>query len=158
MKQASFTAISSPEISEDSSLDETRTGTKGILGTTAYMSPEQATGGDSDARSDIFSFGVVLYEMFAGKRPFDGNSPPDIIQKILMQPPPPLSDAIPPALRNIVEKALEKEPADRYQSMREMVVDLRRVHGAEIRSAIFRARRPTSRREAAGGFRRSHCL
>src|SRR5262249_23200032 len=53
--------------------------------------------------------------------------PPDIIQKILMQPPPPLSDAIPPVLRNIVEKALEKEPADRYQSMRDMVVDLRRV-------------------------------
>jgi serine/threonine-protein kinase len=57
---------------------------------------------------------VVLYEMLAGKRPFDGNSSPGIIQKILMQQPPPLSDAIPPALRNIVEKALEKKPADRY--------------------------------------------
>jgi serine/threonine-protein kinase len=112
---------------EDRSLDETRTGTKGILGTTAYMSPEQATGGDTDARSDIFSFGVVLYEMLAGKRPFDGNSSPGIIQKILMQQPPPLSDDIPPAVRNIVEKALEKEPVDRYQAMREMVVDLRRV-------------------------------
>jgi serine/threonine protein kinase len=112
---------------EDTPSDETSTRTGAIVGTTAYMSPEQATGGNCDARSDIFSFGVVLYELLAGKRPFDGKSSSETVQKILQTQPPPLSGAIPSGLRNIIEKSLEKEPADRYQSVREMVVDLRRV-------------------------------
>jgi eukaryotic-like serine/threonine-protein kinase len=98
-----------------------------IVGTVPYMSPEQASGHLLDARSDIFSFGVVLYEALAGKRPFSGASIPDILHAIVHQPAAPLPSAVPLPLRMVVEKALEKDPADRFQSMRDMVVDLRRV-------------------------------
>ena len=97
-----------------------------ILGTIAYMSPEQALGQPLDSRSDIFSFGIVLYEMLSGKRPFGGRTDLEVLKTIIHGDLPPLSEEIPEAYRNIVEKALEKDPAERYQSMREMVVDLRR--------------------------------
>ena len=97
-----------------------------ILGTIAYMSPEQASGQPLDSRSDIFSFGVVLYEMFSGKRPFGGRTDLEVLKTIMDGELPPLSEEVPEAYRNVVEKALEKSPAERYQSMREMVVDLRR--------------------------------
>jgi len=103
----------------------TRPGT--IVGTVAYMSPEQASGLPLDGRSDVFSFGVVLYELLAGRLPFAGPTSLDVLERIRHQPAAPLGDAVPPALRAIVEKALEKDPAARYQSMREMVVDLRRL-------------------------------
>jgi eukaryotic-like serine/threonine-protein kinase len=98
-----------------------------VIGTIAYMSPEQAAGRPLDARSDIFSFGVVLYELLAGRRPFDGGSDLEVLQRIIHGAPPPLTAEIPVAVRLIVEKALEQDPADRYQSMREMVVDMRRT-------------------------------
>jgi serine/threonine protein kinase/tetratricopeptide (TPR) repeat protein len=98
-----------------------------IVGTVAYMSPEQASGGPVDARSDIFSFGVVLYEMIAGRRPFAGANELEVLQTIKHAAAPALAEDVPTALRGVVEKALEKDPADRYQSMREMVVDLRRL-------------------------------
>ena len=104
---------------------QTRTGA--VLGTIDYMSPEQAAGRTVDARSDIFSFGVVLYELLAGRAPFGGNSDYDRLKAIIDREPPPLPDEIPEALRTLVAKALEKDPADRYQSMREIVVDLRRL-------------------------------
>ncbi len=91
------------------------------------MSPEQASGKDLDARSDVFSFGTVLYEAVAGLRPFSGATDVETLQAILHGTARPLRDDIPPGLRAVVEKALEKDPADRYQSMREMVVDLRRL-------------------------------
>jgi eukaryotic-like serine/threonine-protein kinase len=97
-----------------------------ILGTIAYMSPEQASGQPLDSRSDIFSFGVVLYEMLSGKRPFGGRTDLEVLKTIIDGELPPLSEEVPEAYRNVVEKALEKSPAERYQSMREMVVDLRR--------------------------------
>jgi eukaryotic-like serine/threonine-protein kinase len=106
---------------------ETRTLQGVIVGTVAYMSPEQASGLPLDARSDIFSFGVVLYEMLAGKRPFTGPSHTDVLQAIIHRPAEPLLENIPLQLRMIVEKALAKGPADRFQSMRDMLVDLRRV-------------------------------
>ena len=129
-----------------------------ILGTIAYMSPEQASGQPLDARSDIFSFGVVLYEMFSGKRPFGGRTDLEVLKTIIHGEPPPLSEEVPEAYRNVVEKALEKSPAERYQSMREMVVDLRRgqrspapVEGGVISSERLAGRLPplppkTSRR------------
>jgi serine/threonine protein kinase len=98
-----------------------------VIGTLAYMSPEQASGKPLDARSDICSFGIVLYELLAGKRPFDGASGLETLQKIIHQAADPLPETIPAALRTLVEKAIEKNPADRYQSMREMVIDLRRL-------------------------------
>ena len=107
--------------------DETRTQSGAIVGTVAYMSPEQAMGRVCDARSDIFSLGVVLFEMLSGRRPFEGGSSLDVLQKIVHQAPTPLPNSILGSVRNLVEKALEKEPADRYQSVREMVVDLRRI-------------------------------
>ena len=117
---------------ENVDIDLTRTLTEGatmpgvIMGTIAYMSPEQATGQNLDARSDIFSFGIVLYELLAGRRPFGGNTELEVL-KAIQGPPAPLPQEIPLALQYVVEKALEKDPADRYQSMREMVVDLRRL-------------------------------
>jgi Tol biopolymer transport system component/tRNA A-37 threonylcarbamoyl transferase component Bud32 len=97
-----------------------------VLGTIAYMSPEQASGQALDSRSDIFSFGVVLYEMLSGKRPFGGRTDLEVLKTIIHGDLPPFSEEIPEVYRNVVEKALEKDPAERYQSMREMVVDLRR--------------------------------
>lgn len=91
------------------------------------MSPEQASGQKLDARSDIFSFGSVLYELLAGSKPFAGATSLEILQKIIHEPARPVGEDVPVALRMVVEKALEKDPAERYQSMREMVVDLRRV-------------------------------
>jgi eukaryotic-like serine/threonine-protein kinase len=121
----------------------TRAGT--ILGTTAYMSPEQAAGDRLDPRSDVFSFGVVLYEAISGQRPFVGPTEPDILYAILRTPTPPLPPGVPARLRDVVEKALEKEPARRYQSMRDLVADLRRLlrHTGEMheRSAHRRHRR-----------------
>ena len=98
-----------------------------IVGTIAYMSPEQAGAKPLDARSDVFSFGIVMYELLAGRRPFGGASDLEVLQQILHGSPQSLPETIPPPLRAIVEKSLERDPADRYQSMREMVVDLRRV-------------------------------
>jgi serine/threonine protein kinase/Tol biopolymer transport system component len=98
-----------------------------ILGTVPYMSPEQAAGKKLDARSDIFSFGVVLYEALARRRPFAGATSTELLHAICYVAPEPLSEDVPVALRIVVEKALEKDPAERYQSMREMVIDLRRL-------------------------------
>jgi Tol biopolymer transport system component len=118
---------------EKQSSGETTTMTMGrtqpgvVMGTIAYMSPEQASGRKLDARSDIFSFGIVLYELLAGKRPFTGQSDLEVLQTIVNGTFPPLTESVPSALRLAVEKALEKDPADRYQNMRDLVVDLRRA-------------------------------
>jgi serine/threonine protein kinase/Tol biopolymer transport system component len=98
-----------------------------VLGTLAYMSPEQTSGEALDARSDIFSFGVVLYEMLAGRRPFAGGSAAEVGESIVQAAPEPLPGHLPDTLRLTVEKALEKDPNDRYQSIRELVVDLKRA-------------------------------
>src|SRR6266545_27722 len=112
-----------------------------IAGTIGYMSPEQASGKTVDARSDIFSFGAVLYELFAGQRPFSGKSDLEELQRIVHGTPEPLGGQTPLPLRIVVEKTLEKDPADRYQTARELVVDLRRAsrqsgsgYAAETRS------------------------
>jgi Tol biopolymer transport system component len=115
--------LSDPDPNQTSTLAGA-TGSGVLLGTLMYMSPEQAAARPVDARSDIFSFGVVLYETITGRRPFAGDSTIDVLHNIIHADAPPL-DA-PPELRMIVEKALEKDPADRYQSMRELVVDLKR--------------------------------
>src|SRR6266540_257296 len=104
---------------------ERQTRESAIAGTINYMSPEQALGKSLDARSDIFSFGVVLYELLDGHRPFAGATELEVLQRIQHHPADPLSQDVPPALRTVVEKALEKDPAEHYQSMRDMVVDLR---------------------------------
>jgi serine/threonine protein kinase/WD40 repeat protein len=113
-----------------------------VIGTIAYMSPEQASGRPLDTRSDVFSFGLVLYEALAGYRPFEGTTTLELMQAIIHLPPKPLTASIPVALQMVVEKALEKNPADRYQSMKDLVVDLRRIaRQTDAPGAVAPARR-----------------
>jgi serine/threonine protein kinase len=94
------------------------------VGTIAYMSPEQIRGQPVDARSDLFSLGVVLYEMLSGKRPFQRETPADTMSAILREEPPDLSEtnrSVPAALENVVRHCLEKEPERRFQSARDVV-------------------------------------
>jgi serine/threonine protein kinase/Tol biopolymer transport system component len=94
-----------------------------ILGTLQYMSPEQIEGHEADTRSDIFAFGVVLYELIAGRRPFTGRSQPSLIASILKDQPRPLRELqplIPPAFERVIKTCLEKDPEKRWQSAREV--------------------------------------
>jgi serine/threonine protein kinase len=98
-----------------------------IMGTVGYMSPEQVLGKPLDARSDLFSFGVVLYEMLAGKRPFQKETAPETMAAILREEPPDLSAtnlAVPPGLERIVRHCLEKEAPSRFQSARDIAFAL----------------------------------
>jgi eukaryotic-like serine/threonine-protein kinase len=106
---------------------ETRTRLGAIVGTVAYMSPEQASGEPVDARSDVFSFAVVLYELLAGRRPFRGPTDLDVLHAIAHRSADPLPESIPLPLRELIERALQKDPAQRVQTMREVVADLRRL-------------------------------
>jgi serine/threonine protein kinase len=124
-----------PVLSATRTLHEEQTGKGMIVGTIAYMSPEQAAGKPLDARSDIFSFGVVLYEMLAGQRAFRAASNLELLQQVIHAKPAPLSDEIPEPLRALVARALEKNPADRYPSMRDLVADLRAVQRPSGRTA-----------------------
>ena len=99
-----------------------------VMGTAGYMSPEQARGQEVDARSDIFSLGVVLYEMFAGYAPFTGVNALDVISDILKTEPAPLKSRVPDAphvLEHIVLKALRKDREERYQSIKDLLIDLK---------------------------------
>ncbi len=102
-------------LATDSSIRElTNEGT--VLGTAGYMSPEQVRGEDVDYRSDIFSFGVNLYEMLAGKQAFSGSSSIELMNAILKSDPPDLPPSVPPSLDRIVRRCLEKDPARRFMS------------------------------------------
>jgi serine/threonine-protein kinase len=99
-----------------------------IVGTASYMSPEQARGKTVDARTDIFSLGVVLYEMLTGQKPFKGETSMDVIAAILHKDPPPIRDAMPdvPAeIERIVGKQLRKDCDERYQTIRDLLIDLK---------------------------------
>ena len=103
-----------------------------VLGTARYMSPEQARGQKVDARTDIWSLGVVLYEMVVGSPPFRGETPSDCIAAILTTEPPALSGVLPDVplkLESILQKALRKNSDERYQTIKEMLADLRILKG-----------------------------
>src|SRR5205807_5649946 len=98
-----------------------------VMGTAGYMSPEQVRGKPTDARSDIFSFGAILYEMLSGKRAFHGDSAADTMSAILKEEPPDLVETnrnVSPALERIVRHCLEKNPAERFQSSRDVAFNL----------------------------------
>lgn len=104
--------------------------TGAVMGTPASMSPEQARGERADHRSDIFSFGVVMYEMATGRAPFIGGSKADVISALLKERQTPaveLNQEIPVRLSGVVDRALAKEPSERYQSMPQMMAELRQV-------------------------------
>jgi len=106
------------------------TKTSSTVGTLSYMAPEQIEGKEVDARSDIFSFGVVLYEMLTGRLPFRGEHDAAMMYSILNEEPEPAQKyrpEIPSELLHIVDRALDKDPEDRYQTVHEMVIDLRRL-------------------------------
>ena len=111
-----------------------------------------ASGKPVDARSDIFSFGVVLYELLANRQPFRGDTDFELLQAIVVGTLEPLDETIPRSLREIVEKSLEKDVAKRYQSMRDVIADLKRVHAREPRRAseFVRSREPCRLTESMG--------
>lgn len=101
-----------------------------VVGTVAYMSPEQALGKPVDSRSDVFAFGIMLYELVTGQRPFRGDTPTAIVAKILEADPEPVTSLaadIPSALGRIIRRCLQKKPDDRYQDTHDLVADLNRV-------------------------------
>jgi len=126
----------------------TQTGT--ILGTAQYISPEQAQGRTADPRSDLYSLGIVIYEMLTGKVPFDGESPVSIAYKHVREdplPPAMMNPDISPELEAVVMKALAKNPENRYQNAQEMQADLERcLEGAPVYATPV-----LSREEAARG-------
>ena len=117
----------------------TETGTRpgSVMGTVGYMSPEQASGGMADNRSDQFSFGLVLYEMLTGRRAFDRPTAVETLSAIIREDPPPveqLNPSVPAPVRWIVDRCLAKNPADRYGSTRDLARDLAsaRDHFSEL--------------------------
>ena len=108
-----------------------------VMGTAAYMSPEQAEGRPVDARSDIFSFGAVLYEMLAGRRPFSGSTHVGVITSILRDQPAPVRTTRPDAPADvdaIIQRALAKDPAARYPDAAAMRAELATAHAKLTRA------------------------
>jgi serine/threonine-protein kinase len=107
-----------------------------VMGTVSYMSPEQARGTHVDVRSDIFSLGILLYEMVTGRQPFEGASASEVIISILQKRPQPMarfSPDVPVEMERIVGKALSKNREERYQTVKDMLIDLKRLRrGLEI--------------------------
>jgi Tol biopolymer transport system component len=119
-----------------------------VLGTPQYMAPEQLEGTEADARTDIFAFGAVLFEMLTGKRAFEGKTQASVIAAILHIDPPSvatLQSATPPAIERVVRICLEKNPDDRWQTARDLLRELQRIAepGAAALPAATRRRRTT---------------
>ena len=148
-----------------------------LTGTPAYMSPEQIRGEEVDARSDIFSLGVVLYEMADGMRPFGGGSSAETMDAILKDDPPALPPSVPAALDRLVRRCLEKAPDgrfqsaadlasalvslsakdkhERYQSINDLLVDLRRLKRPELEAEVGRRETPAENTSTQAGAPRA---
>ena len=126
-------------VADDETITLTNPGV--VMGTPAYMAPEQVRGEPVDARSDIFSFGLVLYEMCTARRPFKGDTPAEMMTAILREEPPPMADAnpeLPAAMEEVVRRCLEKKREDRFQSARDLAFVLETI------AATPGARTPTT--------------
>jgi hypothetical protein len=128
-------------------LDTSKTQTGMLIGTFAYMSPEQYQGEHADERSDIWSFGVLLYELLVYQRPFAGTTPASLMLSICSQVPRPLRELAPeapPELEMVLAKALQKSPGDRYQSMEDLLLDLgpicKSLQSASVAELLARSR------------------
>ncbi|OJT18860.1 protein kinase [Archangium sp. Cb G35] len=125
----------------------TRVGT--VMGTPAYMPPEQAAGRPVDERADVYALGAILYHLLAGSRPYDGTTSDQVLARVMKGPPPPLVTLhahIPRDLQAIVTKAMAREPAERYATAREMAEDLRRFQTGQIVGAYEYSRMDLLRR------------
>jgi eukaryotic-like serine/threonine-protein kinase len=126
-----------------------------VIGSASYMSPEQARGQRVDARSDLFSLGVVLYEMIAGRVPFEGQTVSDVIAEILKGTAPRLNSVVPDVPRpllEIVDKAMSKDCEARYQSAKEMLADLQELHDeTQLRAKLQKP--PSPERKQVAGLR-----
>jgi serine/threonine protein kinase len=142
-----FGSLSSGETAGPTlTMEDQVTSVGSVVGTVSYMSPEQVCAKDLDARTDLFSFGVVLYEMVTGNLPFRGESPGMIFDSILNRAPVPavrLNPDLPAELERIIDKCLEKDRNLRYQ------------HAAEIRADLQRLRRDTDSARVITGTRRT---
>ncbi len=126
-----------------------------VVGTVQYMSPEQVQGMEADARSDIFAFGAMLFEMATGKRAFEGKTQASIVGQILAVEPPPVSTlapATPPALDRLIRNCLEKDPDDRIQTAHDIKLDLQTIAAEKPvgRAAASDQASPTGGRERLG--------
>ena len=153
------------ERDEEAPLDATRserlTEVGSIAGTVPYMAPEQIEGREVDGRTDIFAFGVVLFEMLCGRRPFAGDSRASLMAAIVAAEPPALSSLqprVPASLERLIRRCLAKDPEDRWQTARDMAAELRWIAEAGSDAHIpapVNDRRP--RRAASLGRRRGRC-
>jgi len=122
-----------------------------VMGTLGYMSPEQVRGRPADARSDIFSFGAILYEMLSGRRAFHGDSAADTMSAILKEDPPDLSvtnQSISPGLERIVRHCLEKNPEQRFHSAHDLAFDLEALSGTSAQTTVQAVTSARGRRSA----------
>ena len=113
-----------------SSTSATITNTTTIMGTAHYLSPEQAKGTFIDIRTDVYSLGVVMYEMVTGRLPYDGESPVTIALKHIQQeliPPKQINSSIPESVNSLIVKTMSKEPVDRYQNCKELILDIQKI-------------------------------
>ena len=124
----------------------TRTGM--LIGTPEYMSPEQAEGGSVDYRTDLYALGVVLYQMLAGRVPFQSTTPHATLHAVIYEPPPPLGQLRPdllPAIESVVMRSIAKKPAQRYQAGKEMAAALKAALAGQTTGAVAAPpRRPTA--------------
>src|ERR1700674_5224643 len=116
------------ELADATNSAQSATKASAVVGTLPYISPEILRGEEAGARSDIWSLGVTLYEMAAGNRPFRGQTGYGLTSKILRESLPPLPPQLPPGLRTVIERCLEKEPGHRYQRASEVGAALEAVH------------------------------
>jgi len=130
---------------EDVTQIQVQTSPGQVLGTALYMSPEQARGKEVDSRSDVWSLGVVLYEMLTGRTPFAGETSSDSIASILTKEPLPLDKDAPLELQRIIRKSLQKKADERYQTVKDLQLDLQNLkHELEFSEELERSQIPAS--------------